>query len=134
MQESAPRAQHNPLVRIAFVFCALSCLLGVFFMTVKSPQAQSAALSAKAIYAAKQGQGDQAIETAFQAVLLNPADVKGWTVLSAVLDARGFNSLSEEAQTIALSLQQKPDDGGRVYAVPAEFRLSLMSETGAGIQ
>ncbi|PZO86918.1 MAG: hypothetical protein DI626_05260 [Micavibrio aeruginosavorus] len=134
MHEPAPRAQQHPLVRIAFVFCALSCLSGAFFMTVKSPQAQSAALSAQAVYAAKQGQADHAIETAFQAVLLNPGAVKGWTVLSSVLDARGFNSLSEEAQTIALSLQQKPDDAARVYAVPAEFRLSLMSETGAGIQ
>lgn len=111
----------------AFFLAAFSCALGLVFCLVKSPQARAGAYIAAAADAMDQGQADLAAASALEAVRLDPMRAEGWQILSAMLQQKGDMAAAAQARTIAFRVQQNPDDAAPVYAMPAEFKLSLLA-------
>ncbi len=111
----------------AFFLAAFSCLLGLAFCLVKSPQARSDAYLATALAAEQNRQYEQAGIAAFEAVRLNPVSAEAWHVLAKMLQQNGDGAAAAKARSIAARVQQNPRNAAPVYALPAEFKLSLLA-------
>jgi cytochrome c-type biogenesis protein CcmH/NrfG len=116
---------------LAFSLALFSCVLGLVFCVVKSPQSRSEAYLAMAAEAITQSRPQEAAAAAMEAVRLNPAAPKAWQLLSKLLRENGQGQAAKQALVIAARLQQNPDPTP-VYAMPADLRLSLLvlAETG----
>lgn len=119
----------NKIAFCAFILAAFSCVLGLVFCMVKSPQAQSHAYMAAAVDAAALGRAEDAAAAALACVRLDPSSHQNWRVLSQMLRASGRAEAAQQAHKIAARLQQGPASVSPVYAMPAEFRLSQLAET-----
>lgn len=115
----------------AFSLALFSCVLGLVFCVVKSPQSRAEAYLALAADAMTQSRPHDAAAAALEAVRLNPAAPKAWQLLSRLLRDNGQSQAAKQALVIAARLQQNPDPAP-VYAMPADLRLSLLvlAETG----
>ena len=111
----------------AFLLATVSCVLGLLFCLVKSPQAKSEAYLHMAVEAMAQSRPHEAAAAALEAVRLNPAAPQGWKLLSKMLQQNGQGHAAKQALVIASRLQQNPDHTAPLYAVPAELRLSLLA-------
>lgn len=111
----------------AFALAALSCVLGLFFCLVKSPQARSDAYLSLAMEAMAQSRPQEAASAAMEAVRLNPAAPEGWRLLSKMLQQNGQGHAARQALVIASHLQQNPASASPLYAMPADLRLSLLA-------
>lgn len=127
MDANRRKAQHRKRSFCAFALAALSCVLGLSFCLIKSPQARSEAYLAAAMQAYDSNQPEQAAASALQAVRLNPSAAKGWHLLSRMLQQKGDAHAARQAMVIASRLQQNPAGPDPVYAVPAELKLSLLA-------
>jgi len=127
------KAGRGPAV-YAFFLAAFSCALGLSFCLIKSPQAKSEAYLAAAVTAMDQHQIAPAATAALEAVRLNPMAPQGWQILSRMLQQKGDLAAAKYAQSIAARLQQNPVGTDPVYAMPAEFKLSLLALAEPGIQ
>lgn len=116
---------------LAFSLAVFSCVLGLLFCVVKSPQSRSDAYLALAAEAMVQSRPHDAAAAAMEAVRLNPAAPKAWQLLSKLLHDNGQAQAAKQALVIAARLQQNPGPAP-VYAMPADLRLSLLvlAETG----
>ncbi len=111
----------------AFALAALSCVLGLVFCLVKSPQARSEAYLSLAMEAMAQSRTPEAASAALEAVRLNPGAPDGWRLLSKMLQQNGQSHAARQALVIASHLQQNPDNASPLYAMPADLRLSLLA-------
>ncbi len=127
------KAGKGPAV-YAFLLVAFSCVLGLSFCLIKSPQARSEAYLATAVQAMEHNQTEPAASAALEAVRLNPMAPQGWRILSRLLQQKGNQAAAKYAQSIASRLQQNPDSSDPVYAMPAEFKLSLLALGEPGIR
>lgn len=127
MSAGAAREKHKATALRAFAFAILSCVLGLAFCLVKSPQAKSEAYLAAAVDALEHNRSEEAATAALETVRLNPAAVEGWYILSRMLQQNGDYAAAMQAKTIALKLQHSPEAAEPLYAMPAEFRLSLLA-------
>ena len=131
MDAATPIKGRNPTSRrtafCAFGLAVFSCLLGLSFCLLKSPQARSQAYLAAAVEAMDNNQPEQAAAAALQAVRLNPMLPEGWHLLSQMLQQKGDENAAAQARSIAARVQQNPRDSAPVYAMPAEFKLSLLA-------
>ena len=114
-------------VFLAFFLAAFSCLLGLSFCLVKSPQSRAQAYVAAAFVAMQDHRPHQAIAAALEAVRLDPMLPQGWQILSQTLQQTGDNAGAAQARTIAARLQHKPVHAAPVYAAAADVRLSLLA-------
>ena len=113
----------------AFALAAFSCLLGLSFCLVKSPQSRADAYVAAAVNAMAAHEDNQAAQAALKAVRLDPMQPQGWQILSEMLHKRGDENAAAQARVIAARVQQNPATVPPVYAMPAEFKLSLLALT-----
>ena len=122
-------AQKSPSKQafLAFFLAAFSCLLGLSFCLVKSPQARAQAYVAAAIEAMQDQRPHQAAAAALEAVRLDPMLPRGWQILSEVLQQTGDVGAAAQARSIAARVQHKPVDALPVYAAAADLRLSLLA-------
>lgn len=120
------KAGRGPAV-YAFLLVAFSCALGLSFCLIKSPQARSEAYLAAAVQAMEQNRIEPAASAALEAVRLNPMAPQGWQILSRLLQQKGNQPAAKYAQSIVSRLQQNPASSDPVYAMPAEFKLSLLA-------
>ena len=127
MDVSAPKTRMPKTAFCAFFLAAFSCALGLVFCLVKSPQARAGAYIAAAADAMDHGHADLAAASALEAVRLDPMRAQGWKILSVMLQQKGNVSAAAQARTIAFRVQQNPDDTAPIYAIPAEFKLSLLA-------
>lgn len=111
----------------AFALATLSCVLGLLFCLVKSPQARSEAYLSLAMESMAQSRPQEAAAAALEAVRLNPAAPQGWRLLSRMLQQNGQGHAARQAMVIASHLQQNPHSPTPLYAMPAELRLSLLA-------
>ena len=118
----------------AFALAAFSCLLGLVFCLVKSPQSRAQAYVASAVEAMGAQNMEQAAQAALAAIHLDPMQPQGWQILSEMLQRRGDEAAAAQARMIALRVQQNPHVPPPVYAMPAEFKLSLLALAEAQIQ
>ncbi len=109
----------------AFSLALFSCVLGLVFCVVKSPQSRAEAYMALAAQAMTQQRPHDAAAAAMEAVRLNPAAPQGWQLLSRLLRDNGQSQAAKQALVIAARLQQNPE-AAPAYAMPAELRLSLL--------
>lgn len=127
MRSDAQDKKRKALAFRAFAFAFLSCMLGLSFCFIKSPQAKSEAYLAAATQAWNEGRAQDAANAALESVRLNPASVKGWRILSNMLREKGQFEAAQQAKIIAMRLQHDPDASEPLYAMPAELRLSLLA-------
>jgi len=120
------KAGRGPAV-YAFLLVAFSCALGLSFCLIKSPQARSEAYLAAALSAMDRHQTGTAASAALEGVRINPMTPEGWQILSRVLQQKGNQAAAKYAQSIAARLRQNPASIDPVYAMPAEFKLSLLA-------
>jgi Tfp pilus assembly protein PilF len=118
----------------AFCLAALSCVLGLGFCLIKSPQSRSEAYLAAALDQAGRQNIVQASSLAVEAVRLHPANVKGWTLLAELLQQKGDYEAARQARDIAVRMSRSPGHTDPLYAMPAELKLSLLINSGTGIQ
>lgn len=111
----------------AFLLAAFSCVLGVSFCLVKSPQARSESYLSLCVQAMAENDDDTAVSAAMEAVRLDPSMDKGWMILSELLQKKGHHQAALRARSIAAVLQKNGKGFPPAYAVPAEFRLSLLA-------
>ncbi len=111
----------------AFLLAAFSCLLGVMFCLIKSPQARSEAYLSNAAEYLSQGQFQEASYAAVEAVRLNPSAPEGWYMISNMLQQKGNDEAAGKARQIAYRLQQNPTKSSPFYATPADLRFSLLA-------
>ena len=111
----------------AFFLAAFSCLLGLCFCLAKGPEAQSEAYIGAAVEAMALNRGEDAAAAALAAVRLDPSNSQNWQILSKMLQSTGRHDAALEAQKIVARMQHGPMQSSPVYAMPAEFRLSLMA-------
>jgi cytochrome c-type biogenesis protein CcmH/NrfG len=114
----------------AFTLAAFSCVFGLLFCLVKSPQARSEAYLAMAVEALAQSHTHEAAAAAFEAVRLNPAASEGWRILSKMLQENSQGHAAKQAMVIATRLQKNPGQQNPLYAMPAELRLSFLASGG----
>lgn len=127
MDASVRKIQNRKRAFGAFSLAAFSCLLGLSFCLIKSPQARSEAYLAAAIQALDENHPQEAAAAALQAVTLNPSAPKGWHMLSQMLQQKGDTRAAQQARVIASRLQQNGSDSALLYAMPAELKLSLLA-------
>jgi cytochrome c-type biogenesis protein CcmH/NrfG len=120
-------SRHRRTAFYAFALAAFSCVLGLSFCLLKSPQSRSQAYLAAAVEAMDNSRPEQAAAAALQAVRLNPMTPEGWHLLSQMLQQKGDEGAAAQARSIAARVQQNPRDAAPVYAMPAEFKLSLLA-------
>lgn len=120
-------SHHRRTAFCAFALATFSCILGLSFCLLKSPQARSHAYLAAAVEAMDKSQPEQAAAAVLQAVRLNPMLPEGWHLLSKMLQQKGDDNAAAQARSIAARVQQNPRDASPVYAMPAEFKLSLLA-------
>lgn len=113
----------------AFALAAFSCLLGLSFCLIKSPQSRAQGYVAVAMEAMAAHNDMQAAQAALEAVRLDPMQPLGWQILSQMLQKRGDKNAAAQARTIAARVQQNPSATPPIYAMPAEFKLSLLALT-----
>lgn len=118
----------------AFFLVAFSCLFGLSFCLIKSPQARAEAYLATAVEALSQNLPEQAAQAAIEAVRLNPMLPQGWEILSKLLQQNGQDMAAAQAQSIAAKVQQNPSAAPVIYAMPAEFKLSLLALAQSPVQ
>lgn len=111
----------------AFALAAFSCLLGLSFCLIKSPQSRADAYVVAAVTAMAAHNDIQAAQAALEAVRLDPMQLQGWQILSEMLHKRGDENAAAQARVIASRVQQNPAAVPPVYAMPAEFKLSLLA-------
>ena len=111
----------------AFALAAFSCLLGLSFCLVKSPQSRADAYVAAAVSAMASHNDAHATQAALQAVRLDPMQAQGWQILSEMLHKRGDENAAAQARVIAARVQQNPASVPPIYAMPAELKLSLLA-------
>jgi cytochrome c-type biogenesis protein CcmH/NrfG len=111
----------------AFFLAAFSCLLGLSFCLVKSPQARAQAYVAAALEAMEDHRPHQAAAAALEAVRLDPMLPQGWRILSEMLQQKGDVAAAAQARSIAARVQHKPVDAVPVYAAAADLRLGLLA-------
>lgn len=111
----------------AFALAAFSCLLGLSFCLIKSPQSRAQAYVAAAVEAMAAHDHQQAAQAALEAVRLDPMQPQGWQILSEMLQKRGDENAAAQARLIVSRVQQNPAAIPPVYAMPAEFKLSLLA-------
>ena len=127
MTASGVQTQRHKTAFFAFALAAFSCLLGLSFCLVKSPQSRSQAYITAAIEAMAARDDHQAATAALEAVRLDPMQPQGWQILSEMLQKRGDDNAAAQARVIAARVQQNPASIPPVYAMPAEFKLSLLA-------
>ncbi len=111
----------------AFLLAAFSCVLGLSFCLLKSPQARGEAYLALAVEAMAENRFEEASAAALESVRLNPASPQGWQLISGMLQQKGDHEAAARARSIASKLQQNPRSMTPVYAMPAELKLSLLA-------
>ena len=111
----------------AFALAAFSCLLGLSFCLVKSPQSRAQVYIAGAVSAMAAHNDEQAAQAALKAVRLDPMQPQGWHILSEMLHKRGDENAAAQARVIAARVQQNPASVPPIYAMPAELKLSLLA-------
>ena len=126
---TAQRAQkhRHGTAFFAFAFAALACLLGLSFCLIKSPQSRAQLYVAAAVEAMQNSDDERAALAALEAVRLDPMQPQGWRILSEMLQKRGDRDAAAQARVIAARVQQNPASVPPVYAMPAEFKLSLLA-------
>ena len=121
-------SQTNPLVlKLCFALCFATCLLGVFFCMIKSPQYLGHVYMSMAIDAAQKNDlvlAEQAIKLSVRS---NPMAYKSWQIMATIMEQRGDDLLAHQANFVASQLQSKLIDKNPVYAMPAELRLSFLA-------
>lgn len=122
----AAKHRHGTAI-FAFAFALFSCVAGLSFCLVKSPQARAQAYLATAIKAMETQENERAALAALEAVRLDPMQPHGWRILSEMLHRKGEESAAVQARVIADRVQQNPVSIPPVYAMPAEFKLSLLA-------
>lgn len=124
------RSKHSYiLTSLAFGLAVFAGFAGVARCFIQSPQAKSEAYLQMSVNAL-QNDADLALLSAFEAARSNPASVRAWTHLAAVLRQTGDETSSRQAQVIAQKLQHDPAADVPVYAMPAELRLSFLMQDG----
>lgn len=118
----------------AFALAAFSCVLGLSFCLIKSPQSRAQAYVAAAVQAMADHDDGTAAQAALNAVQLDPMQPQGWRILSDMLQRRGDETAAAQARIIAARVQQNPHMPPPVYAMPAAFKLSLMALVETHIQ
>lgn len=126
MLKNTERGKAKNIALYPFLLAAFSCVLGLSFCLIKSPQSQSRAYLGLAIAAMNNNQVEEATVAALESVRLNPSSPKGWEILSKMLQQKGQYRSAQQAMNIAGKLQHNEP----VYALPAEFKLSLLAESG----
>lgn len=120
-------ARGETRIRYAFLLAALSCALGLFFTLMKSPSARSDAYLATSIEYSQKSEPGRALTAAYKAVNLDPASLRAWQVLSRMLQESGQSYKARKAEQMALRLEKSGDNSLPVYAMPADFKLSLLA-------
>ncbi len=124
------RSKHSYiLTSLAFGLAVFAGFAGVARCFVQSPQAKSETYLQMSV-SALENDLDIALHSAFEAARSNPASVRAWTHLAAVLRKSGDEIASRQAQMIAQKLQHNPADDVPVYAMPAELRLGFLMQDG----
>lgn len=127
MATARAQASSSRAAFYAFFLAAFSCALGLAFCLVKSPQARSDAYLAAAFEAEQNQRFEQAGLAAFEAVRLNPVSADAWRMLAKMLQQNGDKVAAAKARSIAARMQQNPAGASPVYAMPADFKLSLLA-------
>lgn len=134
MTNASRKKQRQARAYQAFALASLSCVLGLLFCLVKSPQARSEAYLSLAVEALNQSRPQEAATAALEAVRLHPASPEGWRLLSKMLQQNGQNHAARQALVIASHLQQNPHAPSPLYAMPADLRLSLLALAETDVQ
>jgi hypothetical protein len=129
MMQNHRSGHSHILTSLAFGLAIFAGFAGVARCFVQSPQAQSDAYLQMSVNAV-QNDMDLALYSAFEAARSNPASVRAWAHLAAMLQQSGDETTSRQAEIIAKRLQQNPNDDVPVYAMPAELRLGFLMQGG----
>lgn len=126
MQHQGAKGKNRGVALHAFLFAMLSCALGLSFCFIKSPQSQSRIYLGLAVEAMNNHKAEEAAAAALESVRLNPSFLQGWKILSRTLEQAGNQNAARQALAIAGKLERNEP----VYALPAEFKLSLLADAG----
>lgn len=116
----------------AFALAILSCVMGLTFCFIKSPQSRSLEYLAIAQATLTENTG-VAMDAAWKAVRLDPSSQEAWQILAVSLQLNGEQRASQQARQIALHMVDPDADLPVLYAMPAEFRLSFLADTAEGL-
>lgn len=128
MASAAPSFRKT--VFAAYAAAVLSCVIGLGFCLIKSPQARSETYIAAAVELAGEQRLGAAINAAAESVRLDPANKKGWSLLSALLQQNGDHHAARRASRMAATLGGEGLYEAPAYALPAALKLSLLGDSG----
>lgn len=127
MASAAPSFRRT--VFAAYAAAVLSCVIGLGFCLIKSPQARSETYIAAAVDLAADQRLEAAINAAAESVRLDPANKKGWSLLSALLQQNGDHHAARRASRMAARLGGDAASETPAYALPAALKLSLLGDS-----
>ncbi len=123
---SAPARSRNTLIVLGYALAGLSCVLGLFFCLMKSPQARADSYRALAVESFAASDLSGAEYAVRESLRLDPRSLQNWQLYAFLLQHKGDQRQAAQARAIVARLQGKDLDEP-VYAMPADFRLSLLT-------
>ena len=125
---------HPLVMKATFVMAFLCLMMGLAFCMMVSPHMTAAKHRAAGVTAFSSAQWDAAESALRISLRHDPLSADGWKILARVLEQKGDMRESQRALAVAAILEDGPSGVTPVYAMPAEFKLSLLAMAASDVR
>ncbi len=116
----------NALIALGYGMAGLSCVLGLLFCFMKSPQARADSYRALAVESFAASDLETAEYAVRESLRLDPRSLQNWQLYAFMLQHKGHQRQAARARAVVARLQGR-DLNEPLYATPADLKLSFLS-------